>query len=145
MSDLGKSKEQLLAELTELRSLAQRHRAYFDEAPQAIYVVNAEGGCIDANPAACRQSGYSRDELLELAISDLTTSAAPRGLLARLERDGPLVVETQVRRKDGTKFEAAVEAVRVSPDRYMASVTDITRFKQHEAALRRERDRAQTR
>ena len=48
------------------------YRGLFEHAPDAVLVMDAQGRYIDANEAACALTGYTRAELLELRIGDLT-------------------------------------------------------------------------
>ncbi len=129
--------------LAALREREQRYRAYFERGPHAIYVVDAEGRYVDANPAACAQAGYTRAELLRLTVRDLSAKSGHPAAFEALRRNGTVTVDTQLRRKDGSTFAASLDAAALGPDRYIACVTDITALKAHEDELRRERDRAQ--
>jgi PAS domain S-box-containing protein len=137
------SRDQLLAEIEQLRERERRYRAYVDKGPHAIYVLDTGGRFIDVNPAACLQSGYSQRELLALAVDDLAASDELVDAFAALRRVGALSAEATLRRKDGSRFAASVDAVRLSEDSFLAYVTDISELREHEDALRRERDRAQ--
>jgi len=55
--------------LEERRSFLQ---ALLDGSFDAVLVTNNEGRYVDANAAACDLLGYTRDELLQLNVSDLT-------------------------------------------------------------------------
>lgn len=74
----------------------------FEHAEFGVLLADCEGRLIDANPAACRMLGYSRDELSELSASDIvvpaavrTASPAPGGLHCEVQqfhrRDGSVV------------------------------------------------------
>ncbi|MFZ4507941.1 MAG: PAS domain-containing hybrid sensor histidine kinase/response regulator [Fimbriimonas sp.] len=49
-----------------LRQVQHRNQALFDNALNAIMMVDTSGRYIDANPAACKLLGYSRDEFMKL-------------------------------------------------------------------------------
>jgi two-component system cell cycle sensor histidine kinase/response regulator CckA len=49
----------------------QRFRTFFEEAPDAIFLEGLDDTIIDANPAATRLLGYSREEFLKMSIPDL--------------------------------------------------------------------------
>lgn len=65
---------------TEDRS-AERRRAIFDHAFDAIVVADDEGRYVDANPAACDLFGVERETLLGRRIEDsprpTTTTSRP--------------------------------------------------------------------
>jgi PAS domain S-box-containing protein len=56
-----------------LRESEEKFRSYIDNAPDGVMVVNREGRFIEANEAACQITGYSKEELLNLSISDTLT------------------------------------------------------------------------
>src|SRR5690349_10842782 len=45
-------------------------RALFEAIDDAVFIHDADGNILDANPAACRRLGYTRDELLRLNTRD---------------------------------------------------------------------------
>jgi diguanylate cyclase (GGDEF)-like protein/PAS domain S-box-containing protein len=58
----------------------------FDEMNMAILIVNPQTTAIvDANPAACKFYGYSREDLLKITISDINT-ISPEQFQAEIER-----------------------------------------------------------
>ncbi len=138
------SEQELLAKLRELAAKEKRYRAYFEDAPCAIYVMDAAGRYVDANPAALRQIGYTKRELLDLSVVDIATQPAAGESLEALRRDGEVSVETTLHRKDGQTLMAALEAVALDGEQnYLAFVKDITKTKEQERNLRQARDRAQ--
>ena len=61
-----------------LEESARRNRSLFDSAPDAIFLANTETGqLLDANPAAERLIGRSREEIITLHQSQLHPSDAP--------------------------------------------------------------------
>jgi PAS domain S-box-containing protein len=56
----------------ELLEAESRFRRYIENAPDGIFVADAEGRYLDVNPAGCAMVGYSRDELTRLTLFDLT-------------------------------------------------------------------------
>jgi len=55
-----------------LRESESRFRTIFEIAPDPVFLWTADGKKIlDANPAACRYSGYSKEELLNMTMADL--------------------------------------------------------------------------
>lgn len=46
-------------------------RFAFEQAPDAIFRINARGQILDANKAACRWLGYARDALLTCSLEDI--------------------------------------------------------------------------
>jgi PAS domain S-box-containing protein len=54
-----------------LREAESRFRGLFDGVADAIFVADADGRYLDANPAATALLGYDREELLTLSVADL--------------------------------------------------------------------------
>ena len=74
-----------------------------EHAPVGALVLDETGRFLAANRVACRMTDYSREELLECRVRDL--SADPTGVPARLDEmaNGRLQHgTTEVRRRDGT-------------------------------------------
>ena len=51
-----------------------RFRLLFDSVFDAIIPINEQGQVVDANEAACRLLGYSKNEILALKVEDLHPS-----------------------------------------------------------------------
>lgn len=81
-----------------------------DRSGEGIYWLTPEGRFVYVNDAACAQTGYSREELLSLSISDIDADA-PRSREAfweELRKRGSFRFEAMHRRKDGSTFPAEV-------------------------------------
>jgi PAS domain S-box-containing protein len=93
------------------------------------------------NDKACRELGYSREELLALTVQDINPNATEAALkeVARLcNQAGFALLESVHRRKDGSVFpvEINIKPVTLDDRRYYVSVCrDITERKQAQQAL----------
>jgi two-component system, NtrC family, sensor kinase len=63
----------------------RRARALFDGIEDIVFVHDLEGRILDANPAACRRLGYTREEFLKLRTSDLDDPEFAAGFSDRLK------------------------------------------------------------
>ena len=126
------------------RNLIAEHetllRSYIDNAPEGIFVADAQGRYLDVNPAGCAAVGYSREEILTMNIADL----APPGTLPQhmnlydeVKLHGTLNFEINLRRKDGSLFPAALKSVVLPGEKVMGFCADITAQKEQEAKLKR--------
>ena len=101
---------------THLRALTQANTALIDSHEALRHILNtsldgfwqvdAEGRLVDVNPMYCTQSGYGRDELLHMHVSDLEAKEVPADTarhLKNLQDKGYERFETQHRRKDGSR------------------------------------------
>lgn len=105
-----------------------------------FWVVNADQEIIETNDAYIRMSGYSRDELLKLKISDLDPDENPDITAARILRimsNGFETFETRHRRKNGTFFDVEISANFMETDEkvFLCFCRDITSRKRIEEAL----------
>jgi PAS domain S-box-containing protein len=97
---------------------------------------------LDVNDSACRAIGYTRDEMLELTVVDITVGGDHTGYdatNAMVRNAGHATLEVWHRRKDGTTYLAEVSLSSVTLDREysVAIVRDITSRKQQTDELRR--------
>ncbi|TVR85430.1 MAG: PAS domain S-box protein [Spirochaetaceae bacterium] len=141
--------ERKLAE-DRLRESEEKYSSLFDQAVDAIYIHDFEGKIIDVNQATCEQTGYSKNELLQLSVFDIhvtgketiNLSEADTKRVWQQSRVGERrSFEAEHRRKDG-----AVVPVRLSTGTVrfgnefivMAIVEDITERKQAEEEIQRQ-------
>ena len=123
-----------------LKKSEQRLKALFDNALDAILLVDDEARYVDANPAACELLGYSREELQQLSIWDVTPpSNSNQGI--DLWRDflaaGKMSGEHTLRRKDGTLIGVECNSVaNVLPGLHMTINRDTDERKRVEQQLR---------
>ncbi len=94
----------------ELKSEATLQRAVLDSAADGYCLVDAEGKLLDVNPAYCRLTGYGREELLKLSVSDLELNVAGENTIRlHLERlSGSNRYESKHRRKSGGSIDVEV-------------------------------------
>jgi two-component system, cell cycle sensor histidine kinase and response regulator CckA len=121
-------------------------RTLLDHANDAIEVIDPETGrFLDVNEAACLAHGYTRNEYLELRVSDVDPIVAKRPWAEVRDegsRLGPRVFESQHRRKDGSTFPVEINLTFIERERpyCLAIVRDITERKRAERDLRRMED-----
>ena len=88
----------------EAQAAEARYRGLFEGVVDAVLVADEAGRYLDANPAAVRLTGYSRDELLGMRVSDLPAHEPIWSEVeyARFLQDRAWRGEFELRRKDGT-------------------------------------------
>ncbi len=115
----------------------QVFRETIDESPDELYILNPDDGRIlDANRTAETTLGYERDELLSLRVKDISQhvedNVSWEELRERLEAQGPLTIETEHVRKDGTTLPVEVHADYVEFEdrtRIVSAARDVTKLK----------------
>ncbi|CAN5885699.1 hypothetical protein BH23ACT11_BH23ACT11_15930 [soil metagenome] len=134
-----------------LRESEERFRQLFEQSVDLLFVHDDTGRIFECKAEACRALGYSRDELLDLAVGDIADNlltAEDRSLQedetlwehAMRSEPGQIVgfEQNNLLRKDGTKFsvEVGVGAIDYGGRRLIfASARDITERKVLEEQL----------
>ncbi len=133
----------------DLRESEEKYHTLFNQAVAGIYLHDLQGHIIDVNQEACSQSGYSREELLDLAVFDLhpdeadTVNLPKEEILKQWNRWQPgerFAIETEHQRKDGTVFPVQVSTGVVqygNQKLILAIVADITEHKQAEEEIKK--------
>ena len=126
-----------------LQRSTERFRKLFEQASDAFFIHDFNNGkIVDANECACKNLGYTRDELLELSVSDIEISQTPEIIVeicSRVEKGSPVTVEGVHRRKDGSTFPVEISLGMLQdedPALLLAIVRDISSRKQAENKLK---------
>ncbi len=120
----------------------RRARALFDGIHDAVFVHDQEGRILDANAAACRQLGYSREELLGMTTGQIDVAEFAAGFQERLRRqlqEGTLNCEGLHRTKSGRIIPMEVRTSTIQFDNQLAVLAilrDITERKALERTRR---------
>ncbi|MBF0570265.1 MAG: PAS domain S-box protein [Candidatus Omnitrophica bacterium] len=125
----------------QLRESELRFRTVVDQAGEAFQLIDERGYILDVNNAACRQLGYSKEELLHMGVWDFYPEAVKEQYPARFQsRVGkpPVMLEAAHRRKDGTVFPVEVNITTLKINnclRGVVFVRDISERKKYENML----------
>ncbi len=115
----------------------ENYRTFFNNAPDAIIVVDADTKKIlDINAAASNMYGYTREEILKLTITDI--SAEPEKTIAAINKGVNYIPIRYHRKKDGTIFPVEITISFINKDNrqiHMSFVRDITERKKNEEKL----------
>jgi PAS domain S-box-containing protein len=123
-----------------------RWKHVFEHAGWGIVISSRDGHRLEAmNPAFAAMHGYPLEELAGRSLEDILVPELRPGLseeLRRVQESGHRSFESSHVRKDGTTFQASVDATAVRNERgetlYLAiNVQDITDRKRYEEALKR--------
>lgn len=121
--------------------ILQRYRILSERTRDIVlFVLKRNGRIIEANYAAERAYGYSRDELVNMSLEELRTPAERVSMdeqLAKADKEGALF-ETVHQRKDGSSFpvEVSTRGANIGKERvFLHIVRDITERKRAEEAV----------
>ena len=88
-------------------------RSILDATQDGYWRINSEGRLLNVNPAYCRHSGYTSQELLKKSVSDLDSEKGEARIAAHIQTIldvGSELFETRHRRKDGSVWHVEVSA-----------------------------------
>ncbi|MGC2061709.1 MAG: PAS domain S-box protein [Thermodesulfovibrionales bacterium] len=116
------------------------YRAVIETSADGFHLLDAEGCILEVNDAYVKRSGYSRDELLAMRITDLEAKECPDETASRIMkviRNGSDIFESLHRAKDGTVWQVEVNVSywNIGSGRFCCFIRDITGRKQAEEAL----------
>ena len=131
----------LLAERNQtLAESERRFHMLVDQAADAMFLCNPAGRLVDVNRMACENLGYTRDQLLNMNVSEVAIGVAEEldQHFARVAR-GPVTHECLHRRSDGTTFpvEVRVGLIHEGNQPYLLALArDVTERRRAEQLLR---------
>ncbi len=137
------SRENLAEELREFR---EEYQSLFNQAGDAIFLLNLDGSYRDFNDTACRMFGYSRAELSSMQFDELVAPEFQEDSYDKLQElqtgDDPDPYEKVFISKTGTRIPVEINMSLVRgldrKSKYILSIVrDISERKQAEEALRR--------
>jgi len=112
--------------------------SHIDHSPEGIFLTDEKGHYLEVNPAACAITGYPQEELLKMSIFDLILPESIENVhhqLQLLGEKGFSDSEYHFLHKSGNECWCSVDAVKLSPTRYLAFIRDITARRQTEEQL----------
>jgi len=122
---------------TRLHQSYEEQDAILRSALDGFWAMDLQGRILDVNDAVCRMNGYTREELLQMSITDLELDESPAEIAVtteRIKQTGAAQFERRHRGKDGRiiHIEVSIAFLPQSGGRIYAFMRDITERKQIE-------------
>ncbi len=122
-----------------LRAKEEDYRRLVEQAGDGVFLADTDGRFVVVNPALCKMTGYTREEMLQLGVLD-TYPPAERSAGERRFKDvqsgTAMTFERALLRKDGSTATAEINVRRLEDGRHQSIIRDTTERKRAEAALR---------
>ncbi|MBN1286405.1 MAG: PAS domain-containing protein [Anaerolineae bacterium] len=125
-----------------LRRSEARYQTLFDSAADAILIYDRAGKFLEVNLVACERLGYSRAEMFQLALQDISVpefAAHAEESIAQVFERGRHVFETAHVRRDGSTIPVEVNSQVIDyngQEAVLMIARDITQRRQSEQLLR---------
>ena len=124
----------------ELREREARYRAVIETSADGFLITSAEGRILEVNDIYVKRSGYSREELLGMYLTELDAKETPEETASHIEtiiRDGSDIFETLHRAKDGTVWPVEINTTFWPIDKgiFFAFIRDLLHRRRSEALL----------
>jgi PAS domain S-box-containing protein len=133
--------QEIVRDITERKAREQEYQAIIRTTIDGFWQADMQGHFLDVNEAYCQLTGYSRDELLNMSISDIEAIETSREIAKRIRKIkevGYDRFETHHRRKDGeiVDVEISVNYLPIDGGRMFVFIRDITERMDMEESLR---------
>ena len=128
-----------------LRQSERKLRSYIEQSLDGVLVVDENGHYLEANPAVIELLGYPENELLSTSIAETLWPDEKdlREGMAHFERvvkSGRSKGEVTLRRRDGQRVVADINAVALGGNRFLGVVRDVTQRREVELTLLQQRE-----
>ena len=111
---------------------------YIENAPDGIFVFDANKNYVEVNHAAVQLTGYSKNELLLMKFGDLSPKEQAKEIayvFVELQTAGFIKREIKIVRKTGAILWCFLDVIKLSENRYLGFVKDITSKKHSEMLI----------
>ncbi len=113
-------------------------RLFFENAPDGVVVVNEQGLYIDTNSATERITGYSKEELIGMHVSEIIVPEEREAAMQHFRTvltSGKADGEYRFRHKNGDIRHWSVKAVKIAENRFLGFLSDISKLKRYAMQL----------
>lgn len=124
----------------QVQASSRRYHEILETSIDGFWLLDLEGRILSVNSAYVRRSGYSRDQLLTMHVSDLEALHDPAVIAANIRRlasEGAVQFESLHRASDGSLWPVEVKAVMLAGEegRFFAFLRDLSERKRAEEEI----------
>ena len=133
-----------------MRNLQEKYSNLFNQANDAILLIEENGKILEVNDQAIKMYGYTREELVNLSISDLRDEKSKLAIqsdMVKVKKGATNIFEVIHKRKNGELFRVDVSSKYLTIDGkglFQSLIRDITEKKQAEEKLKESEERFRT-
>ncbi|MDP4264942.1 MAG: PAS domain S-box protein [Bacteroidota bacterium] len=133
ITERKKMEDELFKSKLIIEESESKFKAITNQATEGIALADTDGNYKFVNPAFCIMTGYSEEELLRMAVFDLTAKTQPGSVFFDSKGEKQrLPVEVNLRRKDGSEFMTEIigTVIKIGGQEFvLGTVRDITERK----------------
>ena len=121
-----------------LKESEKKYSSYIENAPYGVFVSDENGQYLEANNAATKITGYSKEQLLKMSFKDLTPEESINDAIVSYKlmlETGSISIELKYKHQDGSIRWWKIDAIRIANNRYLGFAIDTTSKKQAEEDL----------
>jgi PAS domain S-box-containing protein len=110
----------------------EKFKSYIENSPDGVIVVDENGKYVEVNNTAVEMSGYTKEELLKMTLSEFLITDYEHNLydfFEILKKVGSAKGEIKTKIKSGEIRWRAISAIKLSETRFIGFVKDITDLK----------------
>jgi PAS domain S-box-containing protein len=127
-------------DITERKTAEKKYRTILKTALDGFAIIDSNANLLEVNDSYCQMSGYSREELLKMSVSEIDILHSSEVVAERINTmitQGPDYFETKHRRKDGRIIDVEVSSnyLDIDQGQFFIFLRDITERKKAEEAL----------
>jgi len=116
----------------DLKENEEKFKSYIHYSPLGVFIVDEKGKFVEVNTAASELTGFKIDELLTMSIPNLFTDETLSEAINHFEQVkqvGEATVDIPYIHKNGSISHWIVSAVKLTDNKFLGFVTDITELK----------------
>jgi len=130
-----------------LQESENKFKIITENSADAIFITDTQGNYQYVNTAACNLLGYSYDELIKMNIADISKKEKVEQqirVFQELLKEGHMLSEIELRRKDGSFILADLNAVVLPNGLIYGSCRDISERKKQESIISKSEEKFRT-